>query len=109
MGSTGTNITHDELVTQIRAMIVDGALPPGSKVPERELCERFKISRTPLREVLKVLAAEGHVTLSPNKGARVMLLTTRDVDELYDVLGALEALAGELAVARITKSLTEIL
>jgi DNA-binding GntR family transcriptional regulator len=109
MGNTNASISHDELVAQIRTMIVDGVLPPGSKIPERELCERFKISRTPLREVLKVLAAEGHVTLSQNKGARVVLLTTRDVDELYEVLGALEALAGELAIARMTnEELAEI-
>lgn len=83
-------------------MIVDGELPPGTRVPERDLCDRFAVSRTPLREALKVLAAEGHVSLLPNKGARVTRLTTRDVEELFEVSGALEALAGELACARIT-------
>jgi DNA-binding GntR family transcriptional regulator len=102
LGSARSNIGHDALVAEIRTMIVDGVLPPSSRVPERDLCSRFDISRIPLREVLKVLAGEGHVVLLPNKGARVVKLTTRDVDELYEVTGALESLAGELAVARIT-------
>ncbi len=55
------------------------------------------MSRTPLREALKVLASEGLLELSPNRGARVAGLTAEDVDELFPVMGALEALAGELA------------
>jgi DNA-binding GntR family transcriptional regulator len=71
-------------------------------VPERALCAELGISRTPLREALKVLAAEGHVVLLPNRGARAARLTRRDLDELFEVNGALEALAGELACRRIT-------
>ncbi|TCT04324.1 GntR family transcriptional regulator [Aquabacter spiritensis] len=102
MGSAGNAMLHDELVAHLRAMIVDGVLPPGTRVPERELCAKFEVSRTPLREALKVLAAEGHIALLPNKGARVTRLTTRDVEELFQVSGGLEALGGELACARIT-------
>lgn len=50
---------HDELVDRLRTLVCEGILKPGEKVPERELCERFGVSRTPLREALKVLASDG--------------------------------------------------
>ncbi len=93
---------HDELVTRLRDMIVEGELAPGTRLPERALCERFGVSRPPLREALKVLASEGLLELSPNRGATVAKITSGDLDELFPVMGALEALAGELACARIT-------
>ncbi|HYD66015.1 GntR family transcriptional regulator, partial [Azospirillum sp.] len=54
---------HEEVVGRLREMIVEGELPPGDRLNERELCELFGISRTPLREALKVLASEGLVVL----------------------------------------------
>jgi DNA-binding GntR family transcriptional regulator len=93
---------HEVVTDRVRALIEDGTLAPGSRVPERMLCERLGISRTPLREAMKVLATEGLLEIAPNKGARVVGLTAADVDELFPVMGALEALSGELAVARIT-------
>jgi DNA-binding GntR family transcriptional regulator len=94
---------HDEVVERIRDMIVEGELAPDARVPERLLCERFGISRTPLREALKVLASEGLIQLLPNRGARVAALSAADIDELFEVLSGLESLAGELACRRITK------
>ena len=93
---------HDALVARLRDLIVEGELASGTRVPERALCERFGVSRTPLREALKVLASEGQLHLSPNRGATVAHVTLADVDEVFPVMGALEALAGELACARIT-------
>ena len=93
---------HTELGDRLRDMIVEGALVPGSKIPERDLCERFGVSRTPLREALKVLAAEGLVVLAPNRGAWVSEITISELEEVFPVMGALEALSGELACARIT-------
>jgi DNA-binding GntR family transcriptional regulator len=93
---------HDELVARVRDLIVEGELAPGERVPERSLCERFGVSRTPLREALKVLASENLLDLLPNRGATVASLTLADLDEMFPVMGALEALAGELACARIT-------
>jgi len=93
---------HDELLERLRTLIVDGDLVPGEKVPEKELCERFGVSRTPLREALKVLASEGLVTLTPNRGAMVANLTITDLEETFPVMGALEALSGEMACANIT-------
>jgi len=88
---------HDEVTAGLRNMIIEGELAPGSRIPERELCEELGISRTPLREALKVLAAEGMVELLPNRGARVTQITLDDLQELFDLLGVLEGLSGELA------------
>jgi len=95
---------HDEVVARLRDMLVEGAIAPGARVPERELCATFGISRTPLREALKVLAAEGHVMLLPNRGARAAKLTLKDLHELFEVCAGLEALAGELACERIDEA-----
>lgn len=88
---------HQELVDRLQLLIVTGELAPGSKVPEKELCAQFGVSRTPLREALKVMAADGLVRLEPNRGAWITLVTVEEVEEVFPVLGALEALAGELA------------
>jgi len=86
-----------ELADRLRQMIVDGDLEPGGKVPERALTERFGVSRTPVREALKVLAAEGYVRLIPNRGSVVSELTIEDLEEAFPVIAALEGAAGELA------------
>ncbi len=88
---------HDEVVQRIRDLIVQGELAPGERVPERELCERFGISRTPFREALKVLATEGLIDIQHHRGAVVSIVTAKDVDDMFQVMGVLEALAGELA------------
>lgn len=93
---------HDELTELLRGLITGGELAPGEKIPEQRLCERFGVSRTPLREALKVLANEGIVTLRPNRGAVVSALTLEELDEVFPVMGALEALSGEIACRRIT-------
>ena len=93
---------HDEVVASIRDMIFNGELIGGQRVPERLLCEKLSISRTPLREALKVLASEGLLVLLPNRGARVARLTTAEVDEMFPVMGALEGLAGEIACRMIS-------
>ncbi|ABD54081.1 GntR family transcriptional regulator [Jannaschia sp. CCS1] len=88
---------HEELVTRLRQAIVQGALEPGVKVPERELCENLGVSRTPLREALKVLANEGLVVLESNKGARISKVTMEQLEDAFPVIAVLEGLAGELA------------
>lgn len=97
------SLLHDDVVAGLRTMIVEGELAPGSRLAEKELCERFAISRTPLREAMRVLASEGLVVLTPNRGASVSKVTAADVDEMFPVMGSLEALAGELACLRITE------
>lgn len=85
-------------------MIVSGELEPGQKISEKELCTRFDISRTPVREALKALAVEGMVELLPQRGARVMTITDDELNELFPIIACVEALAGELACEHITSS-----
>lgn len=93
---------HQELVGRLELLIISGELAPGSKVPEKMLCTRFGVSRTPLREALKVLASCGLVRLEPNRGAWVTQVTIGEVEEVFPVLGVLESLSGELACKSIT-------
>jgi DNA-binding GntR family transcriptional regulator len=93
---------HADLVSRLRDFIVEGHLAPGIRVPERELCERFTVSRTPLREALKVLAAEGLIELLPNRGARVRQFSESDIRNLFEVISGLDFVAGRFACARIT-------
>lgn len=98
------NSLHDFVVAEVRDMIVEGELAGGSHVPERAICERLKISRTPLREAYKVLASEGLLTLERNRGAIVTRLSLQDVEDAMEVLAALEALAAEHLCARISEA-----
>ena len=91
---------HEDVVEQLRALIVQGELAPGARLNERVLCEQLAISRTPLREALKLLATEGLVELLPNRGAIVASLDADRLTDTLAVMGALEALAGELVCAR---------
>ncbi|NEU14103.1 GntR family transcriptional regulator [Methylobacterium sp. BTF04] len=103
-GATPPDTLHAGVLAQLRDFIVEGNLAPGARVPERSLCERFGVSRTPLREALKVLASEGLIELLPNRGARVRQLGADEMVALFDVMGGLEALAGRLACEKITEA-----
>lgn len=93
---------HADILTRLRDFLVEGHLAPGARIPERELCERFDVSRTPLREALKVLAAEGLVELLPHRGARVRHFSETDIRNLFEVIAGFDFVAGRLACARIT-------
>ncbi|EPC01486.1 hypothetical protein L861_05450 [Litchfieldella anticariensis FP35 = DSM 16096] len=93
---------YREVADRVRDLIERGELMPGERISEKELCESFGVSRTPLREALKVLASEGLVELLPNRGARVMRLTLKMVKDTYDLMSALEGLSGELACQHIS-------
>jgi DNA-binding GntR family transcriptional regulator len=101
--SSGETTLHEEVASRLRDLIFNGVLEGESRVPEKALCERFGISRTPLREALKVLAREGLICLLPNRGARVNKITPQDIDEVFPVMGALEAVAGEAACQNISE------
>lgn len=90
-------LLHSAVVDRLRDMIVQGELAPGTKLNERVLGTALGTSRTPLREALKYLASEGLVDLLPNRGAIVAPLDAERVKQMFAVMGALEALAGELA------------
>lgn len=93
---------HEEATDRLRDLIVQGTLAPGSRLNERLLTEQLGVSRTPLREAFKVLATEGLVELLPNRGAIVSEIDATRIAETLAVMGALEALAGELACAAAT-------
>jgi len=91
---------HDQVVSRVRDLIIEGVLEPGSRIDEARLIEELEVSRTPFREALRTLAAEGLVIVRPSKGSIVRKLTREDVFSMLEVLAHLERLAGELACAR---------
>jgi DNA-binding GntR family transcriptional regulator len=93
---------HEQVAQRLRQMLVEGRIAPGAKLNERELAELLNVSRTPLREAIKMLAAEGLVELLPNRGAIAVSLNESDVLNTFEVMAGLEAMAGELAAERIT-------
>lgn len=93
---------HAELVERLRSLVIEDELKPGEKVPEKALCEAFGVSRTPLREALKVLASEGLIVLQANRGARVSEITIGELDKTFPIIAALEQLAGELACEKLS-------
>ena len=93
---------HYELVDRLRDMIIQGELEPGQKISEKALCDRFGVSRTPLREAIKILAADGFLDLTPHRGASVVKLSLKDFEEALPIMGALDAVAGELACQNAT-------
>src|SRR3954463_10790424 len=100
---------HEQVAQRLRQMLVEGRIAPGAKLNERELCEELEVSRTPLREAIKMLAAEGLVELLPNRGAIAVSLGEEDIRHTFEVMAGLEALSGELAAQRITdQELAEI-
>lgn len=96
---------HEQVAARLRTLLVEGQIAPGAKLNERELCEQLRVSsRTPLREAIKLLAAEGLVDLLPNRGAVAVKLGPDDVRHLFEVLAELEGLSGQLAAERISEA-----
>lgn len=95
-------VLHQEVATRLRQRLVEGQIAPGAKLNERELSESLQVSRTPLREAIKMLAAEGLVELLPNRGAVAASLSEQDVADTFEVIAGLEGQSGELAAQRIT-------
>ena len=95
---------HEEATDRLRDLIVQGRLAPGTRLNERLLTAQLGVSRTPLREAFKVLATEGMVDLLPNRGAIVSQMDPVRLAETLSVMGALEALAGELACLNATEA-----
>ena len=100
---------HEQVTYRLRELLVEGAIAPGAKLNERELALQLNVSRTPLREAIKMLAAEGLVELLPNRGAVAVSLSEQDVRNTFEVMAGLEGMSGELAAQRISEAqLTEI-
>lgn len=97
---TGHGLATQAAVDALRALILEGVLRPGTRLSERAVRAQLDVSRTPLREALKVLSSEGLVTLEPNRGATVTRLSLDDLKSSFELLAALEGAAAEAACAR---------
>ena len=96
-----TRITlHDAVLNQIRDMIIEGTLPPGTRINEVQVGALLGVSRTPLREAIKSLASEGLIEFAPSRGAIVRRFTVEDTRDILEVLKAIEQAAGRLACER---------
>ncbi|HXP96690.1 MAG TPA: GntR family transcriptional regulator [Telmatospirillum sp.] len=96
-GLAPRDLLSQQIALRLRTMIATDALKPGERLRERTLAERLDVSRTPFREALKILESDGLVTLLPNRGAVVTVLSARDVQEKLDVLSVIEGFAGHQA------------
>ena len=92
----------EAIFQKLRSLLVEGKIAPGSKLNERELAESLHVSRTPIREAIRRLAAEGLVELITNRGAIALQLSLEDVVHTFDVIAQLEGFSGELAANNIS-------
>ena len=92
----------DEIALVVEEAIVSGELPPGTVLRQEQLSERFSVSRTPIREALRRLAALGLVSFVPNRGVRVRTLSRDELWEAFLVRAELESLATEIAAPKMT-------
>lgn len=95
---------YEEVAENLRQRIFRRELEPGSWIDEVKLAQEYGISRTPLREALKVLAAEGLVTMKVRRGAYVTEVSERDLAEVYHLLALLESDAAAVVAAKATES-----
>jgi len=95
---------QSEVVSRLRNEIVNGTWPPGARLQERVLCERFGVSRSPLREAFHVLAGENLLALLPNRGAVVTSPTVADAEQHFELMVMFETKAVELACRNATKA-----
>jgi DNA-binding GntR family transcriptional regulator len=102
-GSLSPRALYEEVAELLRQRIFKRELEPGSWIDELKIAEEFGISRTPLREALKVLAAEGLVTMKVRRGAYVTEVSTQDLTDVYHLLSLLESDAAGVVASKATK------
>src|ERR1700750_1330881 len=103
MRPRGTYVSKSDMVTDVvRDLITDGLLSPGTPLRQRDLAEQFDVSYTPVREALRRLESEGLVVTDVHRGATVARTESQELEENYRILAALGAVAGSLAVAKMT-------
>lgn len=102
-GSLLVESLHERVTARMRQMVVDGRLKPGTPISEKALCDEFGISRTPLREALKVLASEGLIELLPRRGAVVTPIVTERLREMFGIVRLLEDYAIKLVCEHATE------
>jgi len=94
----------DDIALALEEAIVSGEIPPGSVLRQEHLSEQFAVSRTPVREALRRLAALGLVTFEPNRGVRVRMLSREEIREAFMVRAELEGLATEIATPKMSSA-----
>ncbi|MBN2033639.1 MAG: GntR family transcriptional regulator [Deltaproteobacteria bacterium] len=94
---------HMEVTSRLRGMIRSGELSRGQKIDEKHLSELMGVSRTPVREALRVLHSEGVVDLIPYRGAYVTQPSIEEIRDLFDVMGVLEGTCAKLAALRMAE------
>lgn len=94
---------HEQAAMRLKLLIIKGVLKPGQVLSEVELAEQLGISRTPLREALKLLGAQGLLELRQNCSARVAPMQADDVEQLFEAMAGIEEFAADLAARRMTK------
>ena len=94
---------HEDATARLRSLIVRGDLAPGEPLIEADLSEALGISRTPLREALKLLASEGLVELRLNRSAIIAPIRQDEIEELFEAVSGIERVAAELAALRMTE------
>lgn len=94
------SVLAESVATRLRNAIIHGDLVPGTRLPERTLCRELNVSRTPLREAFRQLASEGLIEILPNRGARVPKIERAEMGLIFEVIDALEGIAGRLACER---------
>ncbi|MDI5987565.1 GntR family transcriptional regulator [Halomonas sp. M4R5S39] len=99
-----TTSLAQEAYRVLQRMIVHGELAPGERIVEPVLCEQLGISRTPLREALRMLATEGLVTMRRNRNAVVTRIDASELEHLFEVEAGIESLAAGLAASRMTNT-----
>lgn len=97
-----TQTRADEALNCLQTAIIEGTLAPGEKIGEVELCERFNLTRGPLREALGRLESRGLLVRKPHAGVKVVSISGKELLELYEIRGAMEGLAARQAAERMS-------
>lgn len=107
-GHIGSRTLHESVYKRLREFILDGEVSPGDRLDERHLSSALGVSRTPIRDAIGRLAAEGLIDYRPHQGNFIKVLTPREFDELYVVRVELECLAVKLATNRVTPEFLDL-
>jgi len=99
----GYELLSQKVYRALKTEIIKGSLKPGTKLSEGKIAKQMEVSRTPIREALRELAAEGFVKISPNQGVVVSNASVEDVQEVLQIRGVLEGLAARLATKTINE------
>ena len=93
----------DQVYQYLSDLIIEGKIRPGERLVEKDLSQKFSVSRSPVRECFRILESEGLITINSRKGAHVRDFSRKDIEDVFLVRATLEALAAKLAVQNISE------